>query len=226
MLFATLAHADTLHIGCTGGTTCVGVGGSQGTGTNPPTFNVTIMGNTGLTGTTGELWLAILEPGTQPTIPNFTVNTVTPDNGVAFGGAGNTLVWSVLGETGGTMQDHKLSSQTSLCQAASTPSPSGCGSFTVYDVLLNSTFGANQSQGVSFTGTFPIGSIFVAFLEDTGTGGSGGVVNANPNSEDLVITGSNPVLTPEPVSMLLFGTGLVALGARLRRRKSGNLVAA
>jgi hypothetical protein len=31
---------------------------------------------------------------------------------------------------------------------------------------------------------------------------------------------------PEPVSMLLFGSGLVAIGAKLRRRKSQNLVAA
>jgi len=32
--------------------------------------------------------------------------------------------------------------------------------------------------------------------------------------------------TPEPVSMLLFGTGLVAIGAKLRSRKSRNPVAA
>ncbi len=45
---------STMHIDCTGTTSCAGAGGAlatQSTGTNPPTFDVTNTGTTGLTGT-------------------------------------------------------------------------------------------------------------------------------------------------------------------------------
>jgi hypothetical protein len=76
--------------------------------------------------------------------------------------------------------------------------------FTVTNVTLAQLETANAA-----------GNLFVADIlcGQTGCTGLTGPVDV-----------SSPV--PEPVSMLLFGSGLVAIGAKFRRRKSQNLVAA
>lgn len=65
---------------------------------------------------------------------------------------------------------------------------------------------------VTFSGV-PTGAVIFGYGANGGT-----IVDGTPNSEAIVFGGSSPV--PEPASIVLLGSGLLGIAARLRRRKT------
>ncbi len=219
VLFAAQARADNMKLICTGTTGCTVAGGAfatqQSTTTNP-TFNLTNTGTTGLSAGTkkhpvppsGTAYLAILVPGNSPI--TFTVDGLTAEAPVVYT-SGRLL--STLGESGGNPTN--FPPYASTASAAKGKKVSG---FEAYDVALGSFNTSGTVIPVWFNvkgGAFPNGTIFLGFLEDNHHKRL--VVDQTPNSEDLVVHAPHSP-TPEPASLLLFGSGLLAVGGSLRRR--------
>ena len=219
VLCAVQAKADNMKLVCTGTTVCTGAGGAfatqQSTSSNP-TFNLTNTGTTGLsTGTkksptsaSGTAYLAILVPGSS--LLTFTVDGVAPDSPVTY-----TSGWllSALGESGGNPANFHPYASTAGAATGGTVS-----GFEAYDVALGSFNTSGTVIPVWFNiqgGSFPNGTIFVGFLEDNHRAGL--VVDQTSNSEGLAVH-APPSSTPEPASLLLFGSGLLAIGGSLARR--------
>jgi hypothetical protein len=113
--------------------------------------------------------------------------------------------------------------------------PGNVDGFGTFNLSLNNKDGfGDTATTISFTLTDTSGTwLSVSDVLIANSGGSTAAVHAfacaTPctSSSTAFNTGfaANGSQVPEPVSMLLFGSGLVAIGAKLRRRKSRNLVA-
>jgi len=220
-VFQTVAaKADNMKMFCTGATSCTAAGGvfaTQQSASGNPTFNLTNTGTTGLsTGSrrdpvpaSGTAYLAVLVPGNSPL--SFTVDGLTPDSPVSYT-SGKLL--SVLGESGGNPMNFQPYASTA---GAVTGGP--VSQFEAYDVALGTFDTSGTIIPVWFDvkgGALPNGTILVGFLEDNHQNGL--VVDQTSNSESLVIDGPPSTATPEPTSLVLFGSGLLTVGGTLLRR--------
>ncbi len=204
---ATAAQADTLHGFCWGTSTCADDGTNTPVSANPPDFGFEDSGN----GTvSGDLRIVFLVPTSAD--PNPSLLSITVDNTSAFSDTSamldSTTPWST-----GTLANY-------LGFSASPNNPIGAftgGSFDVYvDNLgiqtLGSTGGGAAGPDLTLTSGIPEGSYITAFLNDDGS------ISATANSGAILLDGTPMAMTPEPSSLLLLGTGILAAATLLRRR--------
>lgn len=216
------AQADptTLHYNCTGTTACVAGATTLVTGSGLPTFTITTQPNSGLNpGQTGTLYLVALVPNASSAL-SFSVNGFAPSFGAPGTFSAGTL-WAFLNVTPmATSQPNfnafaSASGQAGVTATGFMVSTVNLGTFTApfgpgQTVLV--TVGAGGITGIS---GFPVGTILYAFLTNTASSSANPsgqtAINSTPLSEAITIV-------PEPGTILLFGSGLVAIGGFVRRR--------
>lgn len=149
--------------------------------------------------------------GTANSSETLYVAVLTPNAGTGGNFTSGSNLWAVLGISP-TQVFPNFSSTVSQEQLATGITP---GSFSASFFAVGAWTGSvTLGQSVTLPGGMPIGTIFIAFLTDS----SGNLVAVSPWSSSLITVGS----VPEPSSLMLLGTGLLALGGFARRRFSRN----
>ena len=145
--------------------------------------------------------------GTANTSETLYIAVLTPNAGTGGNFTSGSNLWAVLGISP-TQVFPNFASTVSQEQLATGMT---AGSFSASFFQVGAWTGSvTLGQSVTLPGGVPVGTIFIAFLTDS----NGNLVAVSPWSSSL-ITVSN---VPEPSSLMLLGTGLLALSGFARKR--------
>jgi len=197
------------HIVCVSPTSCPSGATTLITTSNPVNFDLTTEG----TPVTGEAYLGILVPNSPSA---FTVNMGSLEMGTPITFSSDHLGAAAnLNEPG--LTDFEFSA---IQSAANGQAGVFASSFVASDWNLGAYDSSTGLNGIKITG-LPKGTVIVGWIENS----DGNALRRTPLSHSLTLLNGvtpppPPTPTPEPTSLLLFGSGLLAVGSKLRKHFS------
>lgn len=150
--------------------------------------------------------------GTAASNETLYIAVLTPQSGGSGNFNTNTNLWQVL--LGTAFQNFPNFASTASQEQGATGIVAGSFSATSF-VVGAWTGSVTVGQSVTLPSNSAVGTIFIAYILDA----NGNLVAVSPWSSSLIVTNTS---VPEPSTMMLFTTGLLALGALAGRRLLGS----